>query len=70
MAKSKGEAQRLIRGGGIYINDRRVTDEKERVTTEGAIEGKLFVIRKGKRDYFIVHIDRVLAGVDAAAKDP
>jgi tyrosyl-tRNA synthetase len=70
VAKSKGEAQRLIRGGGIYINDRRVTDEKERVTTEGAIEGKLFVIRKGKRDYFIVHIDRVLAGVDAAAKDP
>ena len=56
VTKSKSEAQRLIRGGGISINDRRVTDEKERVTTEDAIESTLFVIRKGKRDYFIVRI--------------
>jgi tyrosyl-tRNA synthetase len=70
VTKSKGEAQRLIRGGGISINDRRVTDEKERVTAEHAIESELLVIRKGKRDYFIVRIDRVVAGVDAAAKDP
>ncbi|HEY6362737.1 MAG TPA: tyrosine--tRNA ligase, partial [Vicinamibacterales bacterium] len=31
VASSKSEATRLIRGGGIYINDRRVTDEKERL---------------------------------------
>ncbi len=55
---SKGEATRLIRGGGIYINDRRVTDEKARVTPEQAIEGQLFVIRKGKRDNFLIRIYR------------
>ena len=47
---------RLIRGGGIYINDRRITDEKAVVTIDQAIEGKLLVLRKGKRDNFLVHI--------------
>jgi tyrosyl-tRNA synthetase len=58
VTKSKSEAQRLIKGGGISINDRRITDEREQITSEQAIEGKLFVIRKGKRDYFIVRIER------------
>ena len=58
VTKSKSEAQRLIRGGGISINDRRVTDEKEQITVEQAIEGRLFVVRKGKRDYFLIRIER------------
>jgi tyrosyl-tRNA synthetase len=56
VTKSKSEAQRLIRGGGVYLNDRRITDEKEPLTIEQAIEGRLFVVRKGKRDYFLVRI--------------
>jgi tyrosyl-tRNA synthetase len=55
---SKSEATRLIRGGGIYINNRRITDEKERVSVEHAIEGQLFVIRKGKRENFLIRINR------------
>jgi tyrosyl-tRNA synthetase len=58
VTKSKSEAQRLIRGGGISINDRRITDEKEQITVEQAIEGRLFVVRKGKRDYFLIRIER------------
>ena len=49
---SKGEATRLIRSGGIYVNDRRITDEKERLSPEQAIEGQLFVVRKGKEGQF------------------
>jgi tyrosyl-tRNA synthetase len=56
ITSSKGEATRLIRGGGIYVNDRRVVDERELVTTAQAIDGRLFVIRKGKRDNFLVRI--------------
>jgi tyrosyl-tRNA synthetase len=55
-AGSRSEAQRLIKGGGISINDRRITAEKERLTVEQSIEGKLFVIRRGKRDYFLVKL--------------
>ncbi len=56
VSKSKSEAQRLIRGGGIYVNDQRVADEKAQVAPAQAIEGRLFVVRKGKRDYFLVRI--------------
>ena len=58
MTASNGEATRLIRGGGIYVNDRRITDEKERLTAEQGIDGQLFVVRKGKKDNFIIRIER------------
>jgi tyrosyl-tRNA synthetase len=56
VTKSKSEAQRLIKGGGISINDQRITDEKAQITPAQAIEEKLFVVRKGKREYFLVRI--------------
>ena len=40
LASSKGEAARLIKQGGFYINDARVTDERGRVTLEAAVDGK------------------------------
>ena len=55
---SKGEATRLIRSGGIYVNSRRITDEKLRLRPEDAVEGQLFVVRKGKRDNFLIRIVR------------
>ena len=58
VTKSKSEAQRLIKGGGVSLNDRRITDEKEQITVEQAIEGRLFAVRKGKRDYFLIRIER------------
>ena len=35
LAASKGEAARLIKQGGFYLNDERVTDERGRVTLDG-----------------------------------
>jgi tyrosyl-tRNA synthetase len=58
VASSKSDAARLIRGGGIYVNDRRITDEKLRLRPEEAIEGELFVVRKGKKDNYLVRIVR------------
>ncbi len=56
VASSKGEAARLVKGGGITLNGRRVADDKERVLPAHAIEGRIFVIRKGKRDNFLVRV--------------
>jgi len=58
VASSKSDAARLIRGGGIYVNDRRITDEKLRLRPDEAIEGQLFVVRKGKKDNYLVRIVR------------
>ena len=56
LAASKGEATRLIKQGGIYFNDRRVTDERSAVTIDDAIGGRVIVLRKGQRDRRIVKI--------------
>ena len=56
VASSKSEGMRLVKGGGITLNGRRVADEKERVLRSQAIEGRIFVIRKGKRDNFLVRL--------------
>ena len=58
VTQSKGEATRLIRGGGIYVNSRRISDEKERLAPEQAIEGQLFIVRKGKKDNYLIRIVR------------
>jgi tyrosyl-tRNA synthetase len=55
---SKGEAMRLIKGGGIYINGQRVIDEKARVLPRDAMHDRYFVVRKGKKDNFLVRVDK------------
>jgi tyrosyl-tRNA synthetase len=44
LAKSKGEATRLVKGGGIYLDERRIADPQEEVTLA---PGRL--LRVGKR---------------------
>jgi len=57
IASSKGEAMRLVKGGGVYVNNRRVGDERARFTAEEAIAGRMFVLRKGARQYHLVRIE-------------
>ncbi|HPK72016.1 MAG TPA: tyrosine--tRNA ligase [Vicinamibacterales bacterium] len=57
LASSKGEAARLVRGGGVYVNNRRVADERARLTLDSAVSGRLFVLRRGARQYHLVLAD-------------
>jgi len=56
LASSRGEARRLVQGGGLRINDRPIADETHRVQVEDAIEGMLFVVKKGKKSYHLVRL--------------
>ena len=56
LAKSKGEARRLIEGGGIYLQNVRVTDVKHVVSLGDAIDGQALVLRKGQREYCLVRV--------------
>jgi tyrosyl-tRNA synthetase len=49
LAGSKSEARRLVQSGGVYVNNRRVSDPQLKLTREQAIEGRLFVLRKGQK---------------------
>lgn len=56
LAASKGEARRLVEAGGVYVNNRRVSDPKARLTREQAIGGRLFVLRKGQKHNHLVRL--------------
>jgi tyrosyl-tRNA synthetase len=54
LAPSKGEARRLVQAGGIYVNNQRVADVKGRLTRAQAIGGRVFVLRKGQKQNFLL----------------
>ena len=56
LAPSKSEARRLVESGGVYINNRRRSDPKARVTRDDAIGGRLFVVRKGPKQNHLVRL--------------
>jgi len=56
LASSKGEASRLIKQGGLYVNDRRLSDERGLVTMADAIGGSVIVLRKGQRERRIIKV--------------
>ena len=58
LVTSRSEATRLLKSGGVYVNNVRATDEKARLTPADAIGGALFVLRKGRKDHHIVKLLR------------
>lgn len=57
LTPSRSEARRAVKGGGIYVNNHRVSDPHRQVTLEDAVEGSFVVLRKGKRNYHLVRLE-------------
>jgi tyrosyl-tRNA synthetase len=53
LAKSRGEARRLIEGGGAYVGGRQLAAFNERVTAADAGEGGV-LLRAGKKKYVLL----------------
>ncbi len=53
---SKGEARKMIQGGGIAINKDKVTDIAAEVTEADIVNGHYILAQKGKKNYFIINI--------------
>ncbi len=56
IAKSKGDARRSLQGGGLYLNNSRISDETRKLAPDDALHGKFIVLRKGNRNYFLVKV--------------
>jgi tyrosyl-tRNA synthetase len=56
LSKSKGEARRLIQNGGMNINNVRISDIAAEVSATDVIDGKLLVLRSGKKNYRLVRV--------------
>lgn len=58
MTKSKGEARRLVQGGGVRLNGEKVTDPQAKLDQWSGIENRLYVFRKGNKGYYVIRWTR------------
>ena len=56
LAPSKGEAKRLVQGGGVAINNVRADDARKSISTADFIDGRVLVLRKGAKHYHLIRI--------------
>ncbi|MBC6112224.1 tyrosine--tRNA ligase [Pedobacter fastidiosus] len=54
VASSKGEAKKLIQGGGVSINKEKIAEVAQIFNTENLINDKFIVVQKGKKNYFLL----------------
>lgn len=52
---SKGEARKMIQGGGVSINRGKINDPNEPVNYP-LLQGKYLLVQKGKKQYFIISV--------------
>ena len=55
LAKSKGAARRTLQQGGVYVNNRRVGEDRP-VTSDDLGTESMLVLRMGKKDCHIIRV--------------
>ncbi len=55
---SKGEARRMVEGGGLSINKEKIADINAAVTADKLINGKYMLVQKGKKNYYVITVKR------------
>jgi len=56
IAQSKGEARRLLEGGGVYINNRRAGEIGNTLSLAHALHGRFLVLRRGQKEFRLVEL--------------
>ena len=54
LAQSRGQARKDVKGGGLYVNGKRIDDEQHKLTASDLMFGKFVLLRRGKRNYAVV----------------
>ena len=53
---SKGEARKMVQGGGVSLNKAKVNDINYEVTADDIINGHYILAQKGKKNYYIINV--------------
>jgi tyrosyl-tRNA synthetase len=51
---SKGEAKKMIQGGGVAVNKQKIATPDDVFQTGALINGKYLVAQKGKKNYYLI----------------
>ena len=58
VVRSTTEARGLVLSGSVFVNGRQIKDVHETLGLETSIYGKYFLIRKGKKTWFLVILEK------------
>jgi len=53
---SKGEARRMLKGGGVSINKRKVTQQADSKLEVTLLQNKYVLVQKGKKNYYLITV--------------
>jgi len=53
---SKGEARRMVSGGGVSINKQKLSGPEQRITGDDFINNKYLLVQKGKKNYYLIRV--------------
>ncbi len=56
---SKGEARRMVSGGGVSINKQKVAGPSQRITKQDFIKSKYLLVQKGKKNYYLISAKKI-----------
>lgn len=56
LQSSKAASKRMIKGGGVQVNNVRITSEDHEVSLEDLIEGRLLLLAAGKKNKLLVRV--------------
>lgn len=51
---SKGEARKMLQGGGVAMNKEKITDLEMVVNGSPLLNGKYLLVQKGKKNYYLI----------------
>ncbi|MBC7743560.1 MAG: tyrosine--tRNA ligase [Flavobacterium sp.] len=51
---SKGEARKMIQGGGVSVNKEKVLDSGQTFKLDNLINGQFLIIQKGKKNFYLL----------------
>ncbi|SHF17787.1 tyrosine--tRNA ligase [Pedobacter caeni] len=51
---SKGEAKKLIQGGGVSVNKEKLKDAAELISADHLLNDQFIIVQKGKKNYFLL----------------
>ena len=55
---SKGEARRMISGGGVSINKQKLSGPEQHITSDDFINNKYLLVQKGKKNYYLIRVKK------------
>ncbi|KAA8491097.1 Tyrosine--tRNA ligase [Porphyridium purpureum] len=56
LQKSRGEARRLLKNGGVYVNNARITDVDAVIEEAQLLDGRILLLAAGKKNKLVVRV--------------